>query len=54
VGGLEGGDLGLVRVQVRDEGGARRVDVGLEAFVGVVGKEDELSMHMIFNLLFHS
>jgi hypothetical protein len=39
VGGLGGGDLGLVRVQVRDEGGARCVDVGLEAFVGVVGKE---------------
>jgi hypothetical protein len=43
VGGLEGGDLGLVRVQVRDEGGARRVDVGLEAFVGVVRKEVPVS-----------
>jgi hypothetical protein len=39
VDGLGGCDLGLVRAHVRNEGGARRVDVGLETFVGVVREE---------------
>jgi hypothetical protein len=36
---LGGGDLGLVRVHVRGERGARHVDVRLEAGVGVVREE---------------
>ncbi len=39
VGCLGGGDLGLVRAHVCDKSGAHRVDVGLEAFIGVVREE---------------
>jgi hypothetical protein len=39
MGGLGGGDLGLIRAHVRGERGARRVYVRLEAVVGVVGEE---------------
>ena len=39
MGGLGGGDLRLVHAHVRDEGGVRRVDVGLEAGVDGAGVE---------------
>jgi hypothetical protein len=39
VGGLGSGDLGLVHAHIRYEGGARRVDVGLEAGVDGAGVE---------------
>jgi hypothetical protein len=39
VGGLGSCDLGLIHAQVRSDGGARRVDVGLEAGVDGTGVE---------------
>jgi hypothetical protein len=39
VGGFGSCDLGLIHAQVRSDGGARRVDVGLEAGVDGAGVE---------------